>query len=145
MTVVTTFIEKQREKRWKFERHLLGELSIKKLKEDVKRHFGPLFPLQYSQSPFLIDPCIDTAIDAYLLGAQYSRFGYFGETSEQVKIRSEREIKEIFYQLFDLLEPWFPYHGATHESLDIAVEYFVERWWEIGFMEGQKRYKLRLH
>ncbi len=145
MTVVTTFMEKQREKRWKFERNLLGELSILKLKEDAKAHFGPLFPRQFSHCPFIMELCIDTAIDAFLLGAEFSRFGYFGETSREVKKRCERELNEIYYQLFDLLEPWFSFREPSLDSLAMAVEYFVEKWWEKGFFAGEKRYKLRLH
>lgn len=145
MTVVTTFMEKQREKRWKFERKLLGELSILKLKEDAKIHFAPLFSMQFSHCPFLVEPCMDTAIDAYLLGAEFSRFGYFGETSIEAKNRCEKELNEIYYQLFDLLEPWFQYRNPTLDSLALAVQYFVEKWWEKGFLEGEKKYKLRLH
>lgn len=144
MTVVTTFWEKRQEKQWKFERHMLGGLSLEQLKEDAKKHFSPLFPMPVACSPYFLDPCVDTAIDAYLLGAEYSRFGYYGEKSDQVKKRCERELNEIFYLLFDLLHPWYDYHHLTAESLVIAVQYFVERWWEKGFLEGKKHHKLRL-
>lgn len=145
MTVVTTFLEKQREKRWKFERNVLGELSMMKLKEDAVAHFEPLFPKRFSQCPFLFEPCIDTALDAYLLGAEFSRFGYYGETSKETKKRCEHELNEIYYQLFDILEPWFRFREPSLDSLAMTVEYFIEKWWEKGFIEGEKRYKLRLH
>lgn len=145
MTVVYTFFKKQREKRWNFERKVLGQLSIKKLKKDVKEHFQPIFSFQFYHSPFLFDPCMDTAIDAYLLGAEYSRFGYFGESAQQAKIRCEEELKDITFQLYDFLEPWYQYRFPSMDSLVIAVEHFVDKWWEKGFHEGEKRYKLRLN
>lgn len=145
MTLITTFMEKQREKRWKFERKLLGQLSLKELKEDATNHFKPIFSMQFAHCPFLIDPCVDTAIDGYLLGAEYSRFGYFGETATSAKQRCEYELSEVHLQLFDLLEPWYQYRDPALDSLEIAVRSFVDKWWEKGFNEGEKRYRLRLH
>ncbi|UOE94289.1 DUF2521 family protein [Alkalihalobacillus sp. LMS39] len=145
MTVITTFSEKQREKRWKFERKVLRQLSLTELRENVKQQFQPLFPLEFMNHPYLLDPCIDTAIDAYLLGAEYSRFGYHGEDVTEVKARCKEELDEVQIQIFELLESWFLYDGIRMESLAICVDVFIQTWWERGFFEGQKRYRLRLH
>ncbi|WP_078551205.1 DUF2521 family protein [Alkalihalobacterium alkalicellulosilyticum] len=145
MTVITTFTEKQREKRWKFERKVLRQLSLADLRKDVKEQFGPIFPIEFADHPYILDPCIDTAIDAFLLGAEYSRFGYFGESSSIVKNRCEDELQEIRIQIFDLLERWFLYGGVSMDSLAVCVDFFIDSWWERGFLEGQKRHRLRLH
>ncbi|MBU8908578.1 YbaK family protein [Desertibacillus haloalkaliphilus] len=145
MTVITTFAEKQRKKRWLFERKVLRELSLKEISEGVKEHFKYLFPTQYLRHPFLEDPCIDIAIDAYLLGAEFSRFGYYGETMNQVRKRCFPDIHELISSLFELLQGWTYQADFVADSLFVAVETYVYHWWEKGFSEGEKRYRLRLH
>ncbi|MFV8829697.1 DUF2521 family protein [Alkalihalobacterium sp. APHAB7] len=145
MTVITTFSEKQREKRWKFERKVLRQLSLNDLKKDAQQHFEPLFPFHFQYEPFLIDPIIDAAIDSFLIGAEFSRFGYYGELLRDVRFRCEDELKDIYTQLFYILEAWYTYRDIGLDSLYLAVEQFVEKWWEKGFTEGTKRYRMRLH
>lgn len=145
MTVITTFVEKQREKRWKFERKVLKELSLKELRNHVREHFTPLFSFEHITYPYIMDPCIDTAIDAYLVGAEYSRFGYYGEEKIVVYERCYDELHEMVHYLYGLLEPWYRYGEVSLDSLSVAVSAFIEYWWERGFLEGQKRYRLRLH
>ncbi|WP_096202078.1 DUF2521 family protein [Bacillus sp. FJAT-45350] len=145
MAVITTFSEKQREKRWSFERKVLREISLTEVRKNVQEHFETLFPFQFLTHPFLIDPCIDMAIDAYLVGAEYSRHGYFGETKEMVRERCDEEVREIRLQLFDLLNGWMSPNELSMDSLYIAVDMFVEEWWDKGFYKGKERYRLRLH
>ncbi|WP_017729553.1 YbaK family protein [Halalkalibacterium ligniniphilum] len=145
MTVISTFSQKKREKQWKFERKVLRELKLVHVKKDIQEQFQSIVPFHFLTHPFLMDPCTDMAIDAYLLGAEYSRFGYFGETIEQVKKRCHDEVTELSHYVFDLLHGWYSESDFILDSLKIASEVFVDRWWERGFHEGEKRYRLRLH
>ncbi len=145
MTVITTFSEKQREKKWKFERKVLRELSLTQLRNHVKAHFDGLFPFDFLSHPFLMDPCIDMAIDAYLLGAEYSRLGYYGEQIETVRSKCAEDIQEMNLELLDILDTWVGPTRYDQRSLFKRIETFVEYWWNKGFIEGKKRYQLRLH
>ncbi|ADC49809.1 hypothetical protein BpOF4_08755 [Alkalihalophilus pseudofirmus OF4] len=145
MAVVSTFSEKRREKQWKFERGVLRQLSLKQLKEDVHKHFKPVVPFYFLSHPFLLDPCMDMAIDAYLVGAEYGRFGYLGESVSEVMARCEDELTDISFSLFNLLQGWNGDTDYLLESLKISSDVFIDRWWEKGFKEAEKRHRLRLH
>ena len=76
MNVITSFKEKKREKQILYERRMLRDLSLEKLKTKVIEHFSPFYYM-YRVFPSVIEEgCIDIAIEAYVLGANYSRFGY---------------------------------------------------------------------
>ncbi|WP_332696696.1 YbaK family protein [Halalkalibacter lacteus] len=142
---VTVLSEKRREKQWKFERSVLRNLSLKKLQANVEEYFKPVVPFHFLSHPFLLDPCMDMAIDAFLLGAEYGKFGYLGETTKDVKHRCDDELTEISHCIFNLLQGWLLDSDYLLDSLKVAVEAFVEHWWIQGFNEGEKRYRLRLH
>ena len=142
---VTVLSDKRREKQWKFERNVLKNLSLKDLKADVEEHFKPVVPFHFLSHPFLLDPCMDMAIDAFLLGAEYGKFGYLGESEKQVKERCDDDLTEISHCIFNLLQGWLLNSDYVLDSLQIATEAFVDRWWTKGFREGEKRYRLRLH
>ena len=86
MNVITSFNAKRRERQIKYERKLLKELSIQSLKKSVQEYFGSerieggLWIQQGVE-----EGCYDVAIEAFLLGGQYSRFGHYGESIEQAK------------------------------------------------------------
>ncbi|UTW70800.1 DUF2521 family protein [Anaerobacillus sp. HL2] len=46
-----------------------------------------MFADQKAGINFAEDACVDFAIDAYLLGAEFSRFGYYGENELSVRRR----------------------------------------------------------
>jgi DNA phosphorothioation-dependent restriction protein DptG len=142
---VTVLSDKRREKQWKFERNILKNLSLKDLKANVEEHFKSVVPFHFLSHPFLLDPCMDMAIDAFLLGAEYSKFGYLGESEMQVKQRCDDDITEISHCIFNLLQGWLIDSEYLLDSLQISTEAFVEHWWMKGFKEGEKRYRLRLH
>ncbi|WP_100406027.1 YbaK family protein [Bacillus solitudinis] len=145
MGMVTTFSEKRREKQWNFERKVLRNVSLKQMKENVQGHFRPIIPFHFLNHPFLIDPCMDIAIDAYLLGAGYGRFGFLGETRVEVKERCEEDIIELTHMLFDFLQGWLMDADFMFDSLQIVSDVFINEWWEKGFQEGEKLIRLRLH
>lgn len=147
MNVITSFKEKRLAKQIKFERQLLKELSIKKLKNNVDQFFGKCeLTANLLLNAGIEEACYDVAIEAYILGGQFSRFGYYGETIEQIKLRCENE----FYHFVETLYNFFLYWGAENNSVasdqlyDIC-EQFVDYWWLNGYDNGERHYKLKLH
>lgn len=147
MNVITSFKDRRVAKQLKFERQLLRGLSLNKLKSEVKHFFGS----SHLTATLLVnvgieEACFDVAIEAYLLGGNFSRFAYYGETVEMIKQRCESERRH----LIDTLYNFFLYWGDRNESvaseqLYYLCEHFVENWWRAGFTEGERQYKLRLH
>jgi hypothetical protein len=146
MNVITSFKEKKREKEIRYERKMLRDLSLEKLKKQAHECFSPFYQT-YRVFPSVIeDGCIDMAIEAYLLGASYSRFGYYGEPLEMVKKRSAQEEKYLIDALFDFLCFWGELNDALiGESLYYACEHYITNWWTEGFEKGKKRWRLKLH
>ncbi|QPA31093.1 YbaK family protein [Thermaerobacillus caldiproteolyticus] len=146
MNVITSFKEKKREKQITYERKMLRELSLEKLKKHVHECFDSFYRT-YRVFPSVIeDGCVDIAIEAYLLGASYSRFGYYGEPMEMVRRRSEREEKYLIDTLFDFLCFWGNIDDVfVGESLYYMCEHYISHWWIEGFEKGKKRRRLKLH
>ncbi len=142
--IVTTLSDRRRMKRWKFEREVLRKLSLEQLKQDAERSFRKVVPFYFLSHSYLLDPCMDMAIDAYLLGAEYSRFGYCGESEEQVLERCDEEVTELVFSLFNLLQGWLTDGEALLNTLHEATRNFIEEWWRKGFNEGKRRHRLRL-
>lgn len=147
MTIITTLREKREAKRIAFERKILRELSISQLKEKVNLYFSPFFQSQSIYSTAIEDGSIDIAIEIYILGAKMSRFGYFGETEDQVTMRCKDELKYYTDSLYEYLQYWGAASGndLMNESVHIASEQFVSYWWKEGFRKGEMRHKMRLH
>lgn len=147
MNLVTTFNEKRREKQLKYEKSVLREISLKILKERVKQFFGSsgITSTLILQSG-IEEACYDVAIEAYLLGAHMSRFGYYGEEAQSVKMRCVREEKHLIDTLYNFLLYWGKgTEGVYSESLYYLCEQYVHSWWMEGFRNGERRHKLRLH
>ncbi|RDU34949.1 DUF2521 domain-containing protein [Neobacillus piezotolerans] len=147
MNVITTFNEKRREKQIKYERSVLRDLSINELKKRVQDHFGATrLPHGLMQNPGIQEACYDVALEAYLLGAQFSKFGYRGEKAELAIERCEPEETHLIDTLFNFLLYWGGgEEGYYSESLYFSCEQYVRKWWLDGFEKGMRRQKLRLH
>jgi hypothetical protein len=145
--VIETFKEKKREKQITYERKMLKELSYEALKRKMNEYFDPYFQSGYLFISSFQDGCIDIAIESFLLGARYSRFGYFGETFEMVKNRCQQEEKYLIDALYDYLLHWGQIgdNDFILESLYYTCDRYVSYWWAEGFHKGEKRYRLRLH
>jgi len=148
LNVITTLKEKRREKQIKYERSMLKELTIQMLRREVRNHFGSLS----SGAGVMLDQaieegCFDIAIEAYLLGSRFSRFGYYGESADQVKERSIHEMEQLSQALYDFIQFWtnIRLEQKEDETLMIKCEQFVNDWWLEGFHRGRKKYKLKLH
>ncbi|MEK5388948.1 YbaK family protein [Margalitia sp. FSL K6-0131] len=147
MNVITTLSAKRRERQIKNERKLLRELSIESLKKSVQNSFsservqGGIWVQQGVE-----EGCYDVAIEAYLLGGQYSRLGYGGEPVEHIKLRCEKELKHLTDTLYNFWLYWkCGDESLMQESTYYACEQFVDKWWMEGFKKGEQRRKLRLH
>lgn len=147
MNVITTFTEKKREKQIKYEKSVLREISIKALKEKVQQYFGASrFVSGLLMNSGVEEACYDVAIEAYLLGAHFSRFGFYGESVEEVRFRSRHEERHLVDTLYHFLLYWGQgEEGAASEALYYLCEEYVLYWWTEGFGNGERRHKLRLH
>lgn len=146
MTVIMDFDLKKREKQIKYERSVLKELSIKDLKAKVARYFGSS---QLTKSVIINEgmeeACFDVAIEAFLLGANFSKFNEWGEDIPTIKNRCLEEDKHLKDTLFHFLLYWGSEESSKNESLYYLCEQFVDAWWLEGFHKANKRRKLRLH
>ncbi|EIT84018.1 hypothetical protein A374_17214 [Fictibacillus macauensis ZFHKF-1] len=143
--VITNFREKQRSKKMDYERKVLRDLSLGQLRKEFQQIFRPFFEYSLLYQQEIEDACIDIAIDAYLLGAAYSRFAYHGETLNDIRNRSSVQENELVESLFDYWQFWCWGTEPMMESLQQCCQFYVERWWQEGYRNGEKRYKMRLH
>lgn len=145
MTVIITLKEKRREKQLKYEKRLLRELSLQALRKKIHNYF-----LSYTTAPrfacHLEDYCLELAIESYLLGARYSKFGYYGEPLTEVKQRSSSEEQGLTDTLFQFLSgiPAGEMPEECREELYETCQAFISSWWEEGYEKGERRYRLRL-
>ncbi|MEH7352532.1 YbaK family protein [Neobacillus drentensis] len=147
MTVITTFKERRREKQIKYERSVLKELSINTLKERVRQYFGSTrIASSFVMNTGIEEACYDVALEAFLLGAKFSKFGYYGEDMEAVRLRCFKEEKHLIDTLYNFLLYWgSEEEGTMSESLYYLCEQYIHVWWREGYEKGQRRLKLRLH
>ncbi len=141
MNLIVTLQERQREKQIKYERRMLRELSLENVKGRFKQYFGEGY------IDVVEDGCIDVAIEAYLLGANYSKFGYYGESQDDARVRCFQEEKHLIDTLFNFILYWgdVGWSNSYQEGLYHCCEGYIDAWWKDGFTTGEKRYKMRLH
>lgn len=142
MNVDTTFAEKKRQKQLKFERKLLGDLSLNTMRKSVLSSFGKL----RIPDEGLEEACYDVAIEAYLNGACASRFYKYKESIERVQDRCRHELEHFADTLYHFWLYW-DYSRENLSEADVmkASEAFVFLWWREGYQRGVQRQKLRLH
>ncbi|RHW33941.1 DUF2521 family protein [Neobacillus notoginsengisoli] len=147
MNVITSFTEKRREKQIKYERSVLRELSINVLKKRVQDYFGSVrLQAGLFQNPGIQEACYDVALEAFLLGANFSKFGFVGEDLDSILSRCEAEESHLIDTLFNFLLYWGGGDdGIYSESLYLTCEQYVRTWWLDGYEKGRLRQKLRLH
>jgi hypothetical protein len=147
VNVITSLKDKRREKQIKYERSVLKDLSIKMLKERVQQYFGSTrIASSFIMNTGIEEACYDVALEAYLLGAKFSKFGYHGENLDEVRTRCFKEEKHLIDTLYNFLLYWGNGdEGAMSESLYYLSEQYVHVWWREGYEKGQMRHKLRLH
>lgn len=139
MTVITTFNERQNKKQHTFERRLLRDLSLSIIRKRVRTSFFSYISRYHAFEEY----CMEAAIEAYLLGGRYSKFGYNGESFLEVKLRSAYDEQCLVDSLFEFLmvtTDEIPEQEALHD----LCQAYISSWWKEGFDKGERRYKLRL-
>ncbi|MDM5152968.1 DUF2521 family protein [Bacillus sp. DX1.1] len=142
MNVIVSLQEKQKEKQLKYERKMLRELSLKTLRSNIQDAFCMKeLHRQYE------DYCIELGIESYLLGARYSKFGYYGESFFDVKYRSLEEEQQLTEMLFHFLTSATlqDIESNEEEILYESCQRFISSWWREGYEKGERRYRLKLH
>ncbi|MBM7840859.1 hypothetical protein JOC54_004152 [Alkalihalobacillus xiaoxiensis] len=142
MGFVVSMMDKSREKKWNFERKMLRNINIRTMETNIKEWIRPVMPFHFQSYPFLMDQCLDMTIDAYLLGADFGRFGYYGEPVRQAKQRCFGELTELSHSLCAALSGWNQTDSPEH--MLIATDMLLDHWWEKGFLDSCKAHKLRL-
>lgn len=145
--VILSFKEKRRAKQVNYERKVLKEITPKLLKERFASFLTTQHALGITFSQVLEEGCYDVAIEAYLLGANFSKFGFYGESEESVKMRCGQEGKHLVDTMYNFILYWgkISDFDVYNETLYYQCERYVDSWWKDGFSKGEKRYKLRLH
>lgn len=145
LKVITSFNEKQRFKQLEFERNMLRDLSFSDIEKSAETYFSNHLKSAIGYQSPLAEVCIDYAIESYLGGASYSKFGYYGESYEDVKKRSKGMERKLVDDLYDYWCYWSHADDFQLESVYMATEAYINDWWKQGFDIGQKRYRLKLH
>jgi len=148
VNVITSFSAKRREKEMKYEKKLLKDLSLNMLKKSVQQNFYKW----RIQGGFLMEEgfeeaCFDVAIEAFLLGGKFSKFGFHGGTYEEAKVRCQSDIYYLTETLYNFILYWEKIGLSSNidESIYYACEQYIHYWWSEGYNKGIRRYKLRLH
>ncbi|CAM4204370.1 DUF2521 family protein [Lederbergia lenta] len=146
MSVITNFEDRKRKKQLTNERKILSDLSINALKKSVLLHFYAARLAADLLDEGIEEACLDVAIEAYLLGADFGRFIVVGETMEMTRKRCHQEIAHFTETLYHFWL-YLDYDRSTLEddSIYIVCEKFVQYWWKEGYLKAERRYKLRLH
>ncbi|TCP24197.1 uncharacterized protein DUF2521 [Scopulibacillus darangshiensis] len=145
MATVMNFHEKYRHKQLDFERKALQELSIQKIETAINNVFEDFIKPVAAYWQTISDMCLDYAIESFLLGASYGRFGYYGEPVERVYSRSQSRFKTLLDDFYDFWLFWYYVDNMANESIYLACEAYLYHWWKEGFESAVRRYRMRLH
>jgi Protein of unknown function (DUF2521) len=145
MNDVISLKQKRHQKELIYEKKMLRELSLTEIKGRFEDCFGRFS--EKGKKEIIEDGCIDFAIEAFLLGAKYSRFGYYGESMETANRRCWSEEKRLIDDLFDYFINWGKVNvkDISFDEIFLVCEYYIQSWWKQGYVKGEKRYKMRLH
>ncbi|MGG3937705.1 DUF2521 family protein [Anoxybacillus kestanbolensis] len=133
MEIITSFTIKKLEKQLAYERNVLKDLSYRELCRRVRTYWQQYMIV----SEVMETICIDMAIEAYLLGAHYSRFTYYGESIETVKSRCINEYEQLIHELYEHMK-------LCRDSMYDTCARYVDVWWREGIEKGLRRQRLRL-
>ncbi|NNU90995.1 DUF2521 family protein [Anoxybacillus sp. CHMUD] len=133
MGILTSFTVKKVEKQLIDERNALRDLSYRELWERTRTYWKRYMVI----SECIETICIDVAIEAYLIGVHYSRFIYYGESTETVKRRCTDEYTQLIYELYEHMKQY------GDDLYDVCARY-IDGWWKEGVEKGLRRKRLRL-
>ncbi|MCG3085485.1 YbaK family protein [Anoxybacillus sp. LAT_35] len=133
MGILTSFTVKKVEKQLIDERNALRDLSYRELWERTRTYWKRYIVI----SECIETICIDVAIEAYLIGVHYSRFIYYGESTEAVRGRCIDEYTQLIYELYEHMKEY------GDDMYDVCARY-IDEWWKEGIGKGLRRQRLRL-
>ncbi|WP_226671072.1 DUF2521 family protein [Metabacillus litoralis] len=145
MNEIISLKQKRHQKELKYEKRMLRELSLAEIKQEIDSCFGSFSHIV--KKVVIEDGCVDFAIESFLLGAKYSKFGYLGESMNQANKRCQLEERQIIDEMFDFFLNFGKMNDKdiSFDEVYIACEYYIHSMWKQGYVKGEKRYKLRLH
>ncbi|WP_041637602.1 DUF2521 family protein [Anoxybacillus flavithermus] len=133
MGILTSFTAKKLEKQLTDERNALRDLSYRELWQRTRTYWKRYIVI----SECIETICIDVAIEAYLIGVHYSRFIYYGESTEAVRGRCIDEYTQLLYELYEHMKKY------GDDMYDACARY-IDEWWKEGVEKGLRRQRLRL-
>ncbi|TDQ34746.1 uncharacterized protein DUF2521 [Aureibacillus halotolerans] len=133
--------ERRLEKELFFERQVLQTLCLTDIEQSTRALFASFTTSEQLFEHTLVPFCTDVALESYLYGARFSRLH---------RVMSDRDIKrawikvenEVVAELLDFLLYWCA--PASEESLVYSCEHYIDRWWSEGYLNGMRRWRLRL-
>lgn len=143
MVQIKNIHDRQQQKEATFERNVLQELRLETVEQESDTFLQPFLSESLRRHPGITEMAIDIGIDAFLLGARFSKFGYHGEKITDVKKRCAAQEKELMDMLFTYYETLLSYTSAI-DSLYLACDLYIDRWWQEGYTVGKRRYLLRM-
>jgi len=139
--VIFTFRQKQAERKVQYEKTVLKWLSLKEVEQEIEQMFYPFFIEKSTKWPIVTELCFELALESYLLGASFSRLGYYGMPFIEVKERSiykEALLMEDLYDYLMFLQP------SANAALYENCREFISDYFEKGYRNGKKKYKLKI-
>lgn len=134
----------RKDKKIQYERDMLKDFSLETLGRHYRHLAKGLKCLPGCSLEPAEDHCYDIAVEAFLLGAAYSKFSRYGEPIEKIKERSQSEIRMLTNQLFHyLIQPVENVSAFIEDTLYYLSDEYVMIWWLEGYSKGKNRLKLR--
>lgn len=141
VSVILSFRQKQAEKKVHFEKTILKWLPVKEIEKEIEQNFYIFFIEKQTKWPIVVELCFEIAIESYLLGASFSRLGYYGMPFIEIKERSIYKEALLIEDLYDYL--MFLQPSGNSVLYEICRE-FVSGYFDKGYQNGKKRYKLKM-
>ena len=135
-----------KEKRWgkqrKYEHTVLRDIHLKDIRKSARNiliHPNIFFHTEFELLERIV---LDHAIEAYLYGASFGKWGYLGEDFLTIQKRMNGKDKFFVQTCFsDLSDRQV---NLDSKKLYACVEDFILKWIRLGFQNGTRKYKLRL-
>ncbi|MGL4523471.1 MAG: DUF2521 family protein [Bacilli bacterium] len=135
--------EKRREVQLRFERTMLKEIRFIDLKKDaleMLKQWDAIGGIEENQMFKLI---LERGVEAFLVGAQVSKFGTRGESKERCHDRVWIERLLLKNEIIVMIETLLGNEHLPSKML-AAVEQFVDLWVSTGYEQGYRKYKLKM-
>ncbi|WLR42018.1 DUF2521 family protein [Bacillus carboniphilus] len=145
MDVIINFNDKRLEHEGYIERKILKFISIHTLHKNISLSFAMFFHNNCIDSSIVQDGCVESGIDAFVLGVKCSRLSLFEDPVDVMEKRSKRDVVNLINSLHHFLLTWglAKEIEGIEESLLFACQEYIQNAWLYGFDLGRKKRKLR--